>query len=173
MDKSQTNSSFQSTDGSNSSSTKLLLYSALLNKYNTVNGADNAVDSKCGVVLAASVTIAIFTVTDSTFSQSIKTLWLAASLLSSLYIVIATVLNIRPKKYRDVIGDEKQLEAYLKYEDDKKLYEILLGTANRSYEANEKILRAKVQWYNYTLYALIAQSFFAILYFLPTLYVPV
>ncbi len=150
------------------------LYESIKDKFNFLSNADNAFDTKIGVLIATVIAILAIYFTNVNFQ--ILESWKMKQAVVAIILTFASLLMLLwvqcPKKYRTLIGDEKIIGEYLNKSENDLLLQ-LISDAQFAFEENKKILDTKVKYYRYSLLLLIISLPLLLLSLLPTLMITI
>ena len=131
-------------------------YQALLNRYNSLTAANNAVDTKTGIILAAAVALLIFLAQDS---QNTNLLVVLAAIILLVCIALC-VRNIHVKPTSTEVHTTQQRSDYYD-KDDETFYWQLIADLEDSLTKLEQINNTKGKLYTWGVYLFIAGSLLA------------
>lgn len=106
------------------------IYNAQLSRYQAVFDADHNMDTKGGVVLGATLTIAVFALNQSLFTTDDKFIFALVILGCVMYVacVALLIIGLWPKGYHLPANDTKTHPEYLTLPDDEVSYQLVVDT---------------------------------------------
>jgi len=144
------------------------LYESVKNKFDFISNADNAFDTKIGVLIATIIgVLAIyFAVIDFQEMENLKFKQSVVA-LSLIFSSLAILIWIQfPKKYTTIIGSREIIDRYINKSEAELLLQLISDT-QYAFTENKKILDKKVRYYTYSVYILLFALLLLLLSVLP------
>ena len=122
------------------------LYEAQIARYQAVFDADHTMDSKGGIVLGATLTVAVFALNKNLFITDNKILFAMVILGCVLYLatLVLVIIGLWPKGYNLPANDTKSFPGYITMADEELSYQMVVD-AEAATESIESKLRTKAR----------------------------
>lgn len=129
------------------------LYESVKNKFDFLRDADNALDTKVGILITGIVGILTIYVTLASITDPYKIKLAVVALVLTLVSLSVLIWIQYPKKYMTLLDDENLINEYLnKNETDLMLH--LISDAQFAFTENKKVLELKVKYYKLAIFIL-------------------